>query len=470
MNIFIDRIHELNTLRRRYDSGNPEFLVLYGRRRVGKSELIDQFISLHNGIRFLAREESKQMQIRRFTQELADYLEDPILRQATFSDWDGFFEYLVNISKNRIIIALDEFPWLVQEDKSLPSRIQDFWDRKLQHSKIFLILCGSSISFMESSLMGEKSPVFGRRTGQILLRPLRFIDVHEYIGDLRKSVEFYGVFGGTPMYIVHTSPNLGISDNIINTILEETSYLYRDVEFVLRMELSEPRYYYAILSSIAHGNATIANICNDTGLAKGHITKYLAVLGDLHLVRRELPVLEKETSKKGRYFLNENLFSFWFRFVNPNRDKIERGRAIQVYHEKIEPLLYQYLGKRFEEICHEILVILNDEGLLPFKASTMGRWWHREEEIDLVAISEDRQKLLYCEFKWQDEVNGNRHVLDLQRKAAHFPGSRETKRHEYFLVIARSFIKQTTLDESITFWDLNELEDRILLIRTTTES
>ena len=191
MSIFIDREKELKILRERYFSKNPEFLIIYGRRRIGKSELVDQFIKSKDiiGIRLLAREESKYMQLKRFKEKLATFFKDLMLEKMEFQDWDSFFEYLYEKTKNkRIVIAIDEFPYLIKEDKSLPSILQAYWDEKLRKTKIFLILLGSSVSMMEK-LLGYKSPLYGRRTGQIKLKPLSFVDFFNYIGDLKKSVE-----------------------------------------------------------------------------------------------------------------------------------------------------------------------------------------------------------------------------------------------------------------------------------------
>jgi AAA+ ATPase superfamily predicted ATPase len=317
MSVFLDRHRELSALAARYRSGKAEFVVLYGRRRVGKSELIDRFLQSGNGIHLLAREESKTLQLRKFSRDLGEYFGNAFLKRTSFSDWDSFFEYIVQRSGSRFVLAIDEFPYLVKEDPSLPSIIQDYWDTHLKETQIFLLLSGSSISMMESSTMDYRSPLFGRRTGQILLQPLRFIHVFDYLGDMRKAVEFYSVFGGTPAYIMAADPDKEIMTNVEEKLLREDSFLFRDVEFVLRTELSEPRYYFSILYSIAQGNNRIGLICNDTGLAKSIVNKYLSVLIDLQLVHRRIPVTEGPKSRKGLYFLSDNLFNFWFSFVIP---------------------------------------------------------------------------------------------------------------------------------------------------------
>lgn len=257
MSVFLDRHRERFLLDERYEKDGTELIVLYGRRRVGKSELVDQFIASKSGIRLLAREESKNLQLRRFSSEMADFFQDNFLKKNGFLDWDSFFEYILQHSGSRITIAIDEFPYLVKEDPSLPSILQAYWDTHLKDTQVFLILSGSSISMMEASTMSHASPLFGRRTGQILLQPLRFIHILEYLGDIRKAVEFYSVFGGTPAYIMAASPDTDIMMNIGEKILREDSFLFRDVDFVIRSELTEPRYYLSILYSIAQGGRAI---------------------------------------------------------------------------------------------------------------------------------------------------------------------------------------------------------------------
>jgi hypothetical protein len=207
-------------MQERYESGKAEFVVLYGRRRVGKSELVDQFLSSHNGIRVLALEESKLLQLRRLAADLSTFFSDPFLKKNGFSDWDSVFEYLRMHSGERVVIAFDEFPYLVAGDSSLPSLLQGDWDRYLKDTGIFLILSGSSISMMESITMAYRSPLFGRRTGQILLSPLRFIHVLDHLQDIKTAVEFYAVFGGTPAYIMTADTSKDIMTNIANQILK----------------------------------------------------------------------------------------------------------------------------------------------------------------------------------------------------------------------------------------------------------
>ena len=456
MSTFINRNRELANLRERYESGNAEFIVLYGRRRVGKSELIDQFLNSHHGIRVLAREESKSLQLKKMAADLGAFFKDPFIQKNGFSDWDSVFLYLLSHTGERVVIAFDEFPYLVAGDSSLPSLLQGYWDSHLKDTGVFLILSGSSISMMESITMEYKSPLFGRRTGQILLSPLRFIHVLDYMQDLKKSVEFYAVFGGTPAYIMTADPSKDIMTNIASQIMREDAFLFRDVEFLLRSELFEPRNYFSILFSLAQGNHSIGLICNDTGLSKSVVNKYLSVLIDLHLVHRRIPVTENTKSRKGLYYLSDNLFDFWFRFVNPFLDTLERGNTDILLKQHVKPQFPGYVGKHFEAMVMDLFELYNLHSVLPFVFTRIGSWWHKGEEIDIVALREDEQKILFCECKWQDDVNGERVFAELTSKAAGVSWHND-RREEFFCIVARSFSRRPKESDQCLLLDLNDL-------------
>ncbi len=456
--VFLDRERELSLLKDRHRSDKAEFVVIYGRRRVGKTELIDQFIAAsNNGVRLLAREESKAYQLSRFAAKLGEFFHDEFLKKTPFAGWDGFFEYLSKKADERIIIAMDEFPYLIKEDRALPSIVQDYWDGKLRKTRIFLLLCGSSISMMESKVLGHRSPLYGRRTGQLLLRPLNFIDILDYLGEMKNAIESYSVFGGTPAYVMAIDPKKDVFSNLAEKILREDSFIYRDVEFVLRQELVEPRYYFSILLSIAGGNHRIGLIVNDAGLSKSIVNKYLSVLKDLQLVYHLIPVTESYGSKKGLWFLSDNLFDFWFRFVSPYIDDIEQGRSNLIIRDHIKPHFADYVERHFEDIVREYLVEMNAKSLLPCSFTKIGRWWHKEKEIDVVALNERTKEILFAECKWQDSVNAERVLHELTEKAG-FVDWKKRGRKEHYAIFAKSF-RERIEEEDVLLFDLENLEE-----------
>ncbi|MEN6609894.1 MAG: ATP-binding protein, partial [Methanoregulaceae archaeon] len=267
------------------------------------------------------------------------------------------------------------------------------------------------------------------------------------------------VFGGTPAYIMAIDKEKSIFENISGKILSPYASLFRDVEFVLRMELNEPRYYFSILLSIAKGNNRIGLIMNDTGLDKGIITKYLSVLMDLQLVERKIPVTDTSRSRKGLYRLSDNLFTFWFRFVHPNIERIERGEGELVLQTDIRPRFAQYIGKAFESMVEDLFCEFNREGLLPFRFDTIGNWWDKGEEIDLVALQKEGPSILFCECKWQEQVDPDGLLVQLEKKAAAVPWMSKTRK-EYYCIVARSFShrpEKEASQEQILYLDINDL-------------
>lgn len=448
--MFVDREKELEALEKRYNSGKPEFIVIYGRRRVGKSELIKRFIKDKKGVILLAREEAEKPQLKRFSEIIAKYQNDEFLSKNPIQSWDGFFTYIAKLGKERFIIAMDEFPYLISENKTLPSLLQNHWDSVLYKTNVYLILCGSSISMMEKKVLGHKSPLYGRRTGQLLIPPFNFGDIFRYINrDFTTCVEAYSVFGGTPAYLREYDKDRSVMQNIENSILRWDSYLFKDVEFLLREELTEPRYYFSILAAIGKGNTKSSHIINETGLTKGIVGKYISVLSDLYLVERRVPVTENPLkSRKGLYFLRDNFFNFWFRFVYPNKEEIEDGKQQKLVKELIRPMFNQYVSLIFEDVCRQAISTQD--------YTKVGNWWYKENEIDVVALNERKNKILFGECKWKDNVDPDRVVSSLRKKAEVVEWKNQS-RHETYAVFARSFKRQNP-DKDVILFDINALE------------
>jgi hypothetical protein len=451
--IFVNRENELRILDERFKSGKAEFLVVYGRRRIGKTELIKKMISKHGGIILMGREESKKLQLQRFSRLLAEYFKDDFLKKQSFDSWDAFFEY-VGAKSNRVILALDEFPYLVKEERALPSILQDYWDNKLRYTEIFLIILGSSVSMMEE-LLGYKSPLYGRRTGQLKLGPFKFKDVASYVGDIEKAVEFYSVFGGTPAYITEVDLSKGVMENIEEKFLRIDSFIYQDVRFVLMEEMEEPRYYFSILEAIAMGNVTLGGIVNYTGLRRSLVGKYLRVLIDLDLIKREIPVTASVKSKRGIYSFRDNIFSFWFGFVYPYEDMLQLGREEEVRY-RIANNLNTYIGRVFEDVSEEFL-----RYAYKGRFSRLGRWWHRGEEIDLVALNERKKEISFFEVKWSriGEREADRILRDLRQKASNVKWHNQDRRERYGIVAKEIADKEKLREREVLAYDLVDMAE-----------
>ena len=432
--MFIDREEELSVLEDALESDRAEFVIVYGRRRVGKTELLKQILHRNDrAVYLLGRSETPRDLLGRLSREIGERLGDERLVRFPFQSLDEAFYYVRE--NERIILILDEFPYMVASDPGLLSILQDHWDNHLRSGDVKIFVCGSSMGMVERLLFDYGSPIYGRRTRQMKVEPLRFPAVAEMFpeADFDELHKIYSVLGGTPGYLLEYE--IDIFDTIERKFLRKDQFLHKDAEFVLRAELKEPRYYFSIIRSIASGNTSIGRIMNDTGLSKSVASKYLAVLRDLDIIRRLWPVTESASSRKGLYELRDNYFRFYFRFIYPYLEHVELGET-EYLMERIRKNMPVYLGRTLEDIVIELVRLRPD--MLPFKPTRTGRWWNRGEEIDLVAMNEDTNEILFSEIKSSGERLGAGTLADLKRKAAMVKWGRGGKeRKEYFMLISK---------------------------------
>lgn len=449
--MFIDRKDELNLLENIYKEEKAKLIVLYGKRRVGKTELLKEFLKKKNGIYLLARQESEKNQLDIMSREIALFFNDQILEKNPFRNYDVLFEYL-SLKAERIPIFFDEFPFLVETTKSLPSILQYHWDNTLKNKKMFIVLCGSSISMMES-LLGYKSPLYGRRTEQIMLEPMMFKDAIKFYPNLtpKEKVETYAILGGTPAYILEFDHKKTIQENLKEKMLNKNNFLHQDVLFVLKEELKEPQKYFSIISAIAKGNSSLSEILNSTGFDKGTATKYLSVLISLQLVERQVPITEKnlQKSRKGIYKLKDNYFKFWFRFIFENTEYIEQRKQDLLINEKINPQLNHFIGKAYEIISKEWLSE-------KYKEFLIGSWWEKEEEIDLICLNREKKTLIACEVKWKklSKKDCLEIISDLKEKAEKIKWNKNQKIK--YMLISKEIDEQPVL-EDVEFYELKDI-------------
>ncbi len=413
---FIDREEELSFLEEKWRGTDPQLIVLWGKRRVGKTELVKQFIKKRPHIYFLAESTSEKEQLDRFSRAAGDFFAEPLLHTRGFSTWEEGLRYIAEKGRH-LVLAVDEFPYLVLSSKGISSVFQGAWDEHLSRSPVYLLLLGSSVGMMESEVLGHKAPLYGRRTGQWKVRPLPFSQASRFRErrSFEDKVMHYSLAGGIPAYWLHFSPGKDFAGNLRDCLLRKGEVLYDEAEFLLREELREPRYYFSLLQAIAQGKRKLSEIVGATGIPHATANKYLLVLSDLDIVEREVPVTEEKPakSKKGLYRIKDEFFAFWFRFVFPRRGDLEMGRLQRVAAE-IQKGMPQYLGQVYERIAAEILWD-NMECFFPFDA--LGRWWDRGEEIDIVALNREQGKMLFAEVKWSEKLVGTDIYDALKAKA-----------------------------------------------------
>ena len=434
---FIDRERELEALERFWREKSAQLIIIYGKRRIGKTELIKQFIKKKPHIYFLAQSINEYENLKLFSEVVGKFFDDEILIRRGFGNWKYFFEYLTKHLKKRITLVIDEFPYLADANKGISSIFQAGWDEYLKDIPIFLILCGSSISMMEEEILAYKAPLYGRRTGQIFLKPFPFSPARQFYPGLSfdRCLELYSIAGGNPSYLKRFNPTFSLDRNIKEYILQPEAFLYNEIEFILREELREPRNYFAILKAIALSKNKISEIVNETGLQKGILHKYLFILEDLHIIQKEVPVTEKNPlkSRKGIYKLQDEFFKFWFKYVLPNKGYIEEGKRDFVLG-RIKKDFNLLVAANYEKVAKEI--IKNYVSRF-FPITKIGRWWDRNEEIDIVALDEEENKILFGEAKWSNKPVGVNIYKDLRRKSQKVEWNKEN-RNEYFCLLSKS--------------------------------
>ena len=406
--MFIGREREVAALDRLYESNKFEFAVIYGRRRVGKTALINHFIDNKEAIYFMGVESNEKQNLENFSKSIIEY-SSGIEAETSFLSFQAALEYVFKLAeKKRFILAIDEYPYVARSSKSLASTLQLLIDKYKDTSKLMLILCGSSMSYMEDEVLAYKSPLYGRRTAQMKIFPFSFDEACRYLknySDEDKALA-YGIVGGTPQYLLQMDDRLSIEDNIKNTYLNPISFLYEESTNLLKQEVREPAIYMAIITAIAVGASRMSDISNKVGEDSNICANYLKSLINLGIVKKETPYGEK-TSRKSIYSIEDNMFRFWYRFVPNNNSVIMRGAADIVYR-RIEPQLSEYMGAVFEEICKQYLWNLLLNGNSPVEFSELGRWWgndpieKKQTEIDIMG-EQDKKTALFGECKWTNE-------------------------------------------------------------------
>ncbi len=339
---FVGRSRERAFLEELCCSGRPELFVLYGRRRVGKTELLQQFCQGRRAVYYLAAQVRDRDNLRAFRTALAEGLGDGLAQEVEFPDWTAALSFLVErAGSERLVVVLDEFPYLCEGNKSVPSQLQRFWDTRGKKSALMLVLCGSQVSFMEKEVLAERSPLFGRRTAQKRLEPLRPEEALDFFPrwDLDERLLAYAVLGGMPAYLGRFDDALSVRENLLRDLLRPEGYLFDEVAFLLRSELTNPATYSSLLASIARGAQRLNDIALDVGVDSTTAGKYLHILRELHLVEREVPITDPDPlrSRRGTYRIADRFLAFHFRHLQPNLSLIHAGRGSRVLEEAVEP-------------------------------------------------------------------------------------------------------------------------------------
>lgn len=464
--VFIGREKELAELNDLYIQDKFQLFVLYGRRRVGKTTLLNEFCKGKDTIFYSAEQSNNKLNLEKFSRLVFSFYGEENLEP--FSSWGNALSYIDEKQKDkRLILVIDEFPYLVRKNKALLSEMQHLIDHKLKNGKLFIVLCGSYMGFMEKEVLGSKSPLFGRRTGQLHMKPFSYQTSMKFLDGFsdEDKLKLYGAFGGTPLYLQQIQLDNTFEENIKKAFLKVTSYLYEEPLLLLRQEVQEPGVYSAIIEAIAGGYTKSNEISTKIGEDSAKCLKYIKTLCELGILYKETPFGDKDSSRKTIYGISDFMFRFWYRYVFGNRTLVETGAQEAVWQKRIEPNYSSYMGLVFEKVCSDYLTAQNANGNLPFLFTSIGRWWgtnpktHKQVEIDLIA--NDGKDYLICECKWRNEKTDLSVLNELKENADIFNTKRD---NTWFILFTKvgftdAVLKEAQTDPNIILVDMSKLMD-----------
>lgn len=480
--MFVGRETELKFLEDRYNEKKGQLLVLYGRRRVGKTETLREFCKNKPHIFFSCTQTTDRVQLAKFSKQLLR--EDIPAKQyvSEFADWEKAFRAILDLpyGEKKKLIVIDEFPYMCRGNKSIPSILQNLWDTAFKDGNVMIILCGSAMSFIEKELLAEKNPLYGRATGIYKMNPMGFYDAARFFPNYseKDKVLAYAVLGGIPHYLNQFSPELSVAENIKRNILTKGSVLYSEVDFLLHQELRETPVYNSIIEAVALGNTKLNDISQKSLVEDTSKTSvYLKNLIELGIVEREFSVdtgtKEKANTNRGTYRLTDNFFRFWYAFGFANLSQLEDGDVEGVYEYLVEPSLHVFASLVFEDVCKEFVRELQKKNALPFRYTKMGRWTGKttvcdkgvdsgvrtaETEIDLLAIGRGAKEYFVGECKFKRSPFDYSEYLDTVAKLSDL---KEKAKFYYALFSESGFDEKITAEaetmEELYLYDLKTI-------------
>ncbi|MCK5762838.1 MAG: ATP-binding protein [Clostridiales bacterium] len=420
--MFFGRKEELSFLEEKYMSSKAEFVVLYGRRRIGKTALIQEFVKDKAHVFYSAVQITDGVQLQKMSKIIKQFYGD-VLYSNQFFDWESLFRFISDhtLKEKKMILVIDEFPYMVQGNKSIPSILQNLWDHHLSQHNIMIILCGSSMSFMEKEILSEKNPLYGRATGIYKIKELDFESARAFMGNetLVEHINYYSAFSGVPYYLSLINAKDSFENNVKNNILRNGSVLFNEVEFLLKQELREVNQYNAIIESIALGDTKINGIYQKTGIEKNKLPYYINNLIELGIIEREYPAVmkmkEQTKTKSGIYKISNSYFKFYYAFVYPYMSELQEGSEDIIFEDVILEQLPQFVSYEFEKIATAHLRQLSKNGDIPIRPIKYGRWWYKDNEIDIIAF-DNKNNFIVGECKWKNSKVGKKTLNQLQIK------------------------------------------------------
>lgn len=444
--MFIGRKKELAKLESLYETNKFQFAVIYGRRRIGKTALIREFIKDKPAIYYVGLEENIHDNLVRFSTAIANFDRDDNVTNFNYGSLEACFQEISRIARQRrVVLVIDEYPYLAQSAPVVSSMLQSYIDQEFKDTNLFLILCGSSMSFMENQVLAYKSPLYGRRTAQFKLLPFTLHEAEEYFPAMNKEDVFVlnTITGGVPMYLSYMSDQKTLWQNIQDNVLEINSPLFQETDNLLKQELRNLANYNSVINAIADGASRLNDIATKTHLESSAVTTCLKNLIDLGIIEKKVPVTEesKSRSKKTIYRIKDGLFRFWHTFVSKYMNMILRGNS-ELVLEIIKKNINDFMGPEFEKLSQDYMWDhVMDQTMFPEPFIYLDNWWgsdkrtKKQVELDIVGITPDKIVGYFGECKWKNEVISKQILEKLIRESELFPYASK----KYFLFSKTGF-------------------------------
>lgn len=463
---FINRKRELDLLAEQYQKPGAHFVVVYGRRRIGKTRLLEESIrGKKEAIYYLAADEKDALQIKELQELLARSLHDDYLAAASFSDWKNFFAYLRQVwpQKRKLVFIIDEVTYIIKNNPSFPSYLQQFWDSFLSTTETCLIVNGSLVGLMLKEVLAGSSPLYGRRTADIFLQELSFPHVAAFLQKpAEETMPFYAILGGIPKYLELASSSF---PHFLGSLFDKNSFFYREGLYLMTEEFNDISTYSNVLRAIAEGNTKAVEIANYSGISSKSLSAYLAILENLGFILVAIPITEGKDFRGKTYRIRDFFLEFWFKFIYPHRSLIEMDRGAAVIQERRNDI-NSFIGRKFEDACQQFL---SQSGVFPF--TKIGKQWgkipaaprdNNQYEIDICAFNEKSKEILFGECKWQEKADVPSILKELQQKAGYVQWH-NPERKEYYAIFAKSFKTKTIAEKNVHLFDLSDMERMLVL-------
>ncbi len=409
MNDFVGRKQELELLDTLYGAGTSSMVILYGRRRIGKTRLLTHWMKqrVGRGIYWVAEPTSQLDQLRSFSQTLFNYTspDDPAPLDFTYATWDQAFRQLALMAAHeKLVVFIDELGYLIDVNTAFAGTLQKAWDQSLSQSNVFLALSGSQMALIKN-LLNYDAPLHGRPTAQIKLQPLSFVDTERYFPDYSAEdrIWVYSIWGGVPAYWERLDKNVSVLENIKRQLLPSNTLMQEEPRILLQDFINDPHNYVGIMRAIAAGAYTSNRLSTSTGLSKGHISKYLGVLRETDFVDRAVPMTEDPArSRRGHYQINDPYLRFYYRFLSRFQARLAMGEHDEILAQVAAEMPAFIEETTWTHLCQEWVLRASVHGRLPFALEDVGGAWARKTHLPVVGIDKTAQAIVFGTVNWSD--------------------------------------------------------------------